>query len=81
MFVQRHLAIHAQLLLIADAARTFSKMGGGGGAQWANSAGDISITSLKSVTSANTPQSPQLLPPHTTNAPQPTIKPPPQPQK
>ena len=29
------------------------------GAQWANSEGEVCITSLKSITSANTPQSPQ----------------------
>ena len=45
--------------------------------QWANLGGEVSITSLKSITSANTPQSPQKLPSPTTHAPPPTIKPPP----
>ena len=49
--------------------------------QWANSGGEVSITSLKSITSGNTPQTPQTLPPPTPNAPPPTTKPPPQPQK
>ena len=50
--------------------------------QWANSKGEVSKTSLKSITSANTPQSPQKkIPPPTNNAPLPTTTPLPQPQK
>ena len=49
--------------------------------QWANSGGEVRITSLKSITSVNTPKSPQILPPPTTNAPPLNTKPPPPPQK
>ena len=51
--------------------------GGGEKAQWANSGGEVSITLLTSITSANTPQSSQKkLPPPNTNALPPTTKPP-----
>ena len=43
--------------------------------------GDVSITFLKYNTSANNPQSPQTLPPQTSNAPTPATYPPPQQQK
>ena len=49
--------------------------------QWAISGGEVSITSLKSITSANTPKSPQKLPPPTIHSPPLTTKPPPPPHK
>ena len=57
-------------------------MGGGlGGAQWANSGVKVSITSVKSITSANTPKTPRKLSPQTIHVPRLTTKAPPPPHK
>ena len=70
-----------QVVKFFEVSVWFKCMRRGGGAQWANSGGEVSITSLKSITSENTPKSSQKLPPPTTHAPPTTTKPPPPPQK